>query len=110
LINGSKQNWVFTGVVVITFWLCTGNAVYGQVTKPTVLLRPQRTTILSDDLRGGQKPVLRDQIAGVILETTFNGGSNDDNWNMNSEQIVAITEKARISQSPHPDFTGSAPT
>jgi hypothetical protein len=95
LINGSKQNWVFTGVVVITFWLCTGNAVYGQVTKPTVLLRPQRTTILSagctvsqlqlrfrtgnDDLRGGQKPVLRDQIAGVILETTFNGGSNDDN-------------------------------
>ena len=47
LINGSKQNWVFTGVVVITFWLWTGNAVYGQVNKPTVLLRPQRTTILS---------------------------------------------------------------
>jgi hypothetical protein len=39
------------------------------------------------------QPVPRVQIAGVILETTFSGGANGDNWNMNSVQIVAMTEK-----------------
>jgi len=69
-MNCGRQNWVIKGVVVITCWLWTGNAVHGQATKPTVLLHPQHTTILSagctvsqlrlrfrtgnDDLRGGQ--------------------------------------------------------
>ena len=39
------------------------------------------------------QPVPREQIAEVILETTFAGGFNGDNWNMNSVQITAITGK-----------------
>ena len=39
------------------------------------------------------QPVTREQIASVVLETTFGGGSGGDNWNMNSVQITATTEK-----------------
>src|SRR6267154_975827 len=112
LINGGKQNWVFTGVVVITFWLWTGNAVYGQVTKPTVLLHPQRTTILSagctvsqlqlrfrtgnDDLRGGQNNL---NVEIHFADGTMQGVNNANrgaNWGNNSTNLVTVALKQPI--------------
>lgn len=112
LINGGKQNWVFTGVVVITFWLWTGNAVYGQVTKPTVLLHPQRTTILSagctvtqlqlrfrtgsDDLRGGQNNL---NVEIHFADGTMQGVNNVNrgaNWGNNSTNLVTVALKQPI--------------
>jgi hypothetical protein len=43
------------------------------------------------------QPVPKEQIASVVLETTFAGGYNGDNWNMNSVQINALTEKGSSS-------------
>ncbi|MCU1249633.1 MAG: hypothetical protein JWQ49_2662 [Edaphobacter sp.] len=105
-MNCGRQNWVIKGVVVITCWFWTGNAVHGQVTKPTVLLHPQRTTILSavctvsqlqlrfrtgnDDLRGGQNNLnVEIHFADGTMQVA-NNVNHGANWGNNSTNLVTV--------------------
>ena len=111
-MNCGRQNWVIKGVVVITCWLWTGNAVHGQATKPTVLLHPQHTTILSagctvsqlqlrfrtgnDDLRGGQNNL---NVEIHFADGTMQGANNVNrgaNWGNNSTNLVTVPLKQPI--------------
>jgi hypothetical protein len=112
LMNCSSQNWVIKGMVVITCWLWTGNTVYGQATKPTGLLHPQRTTILSagctvsqlqlrfrtgnDDLRGGQNNL---NVEIHLTDGTMQVANNVNhgaNWGNNSTNLVTVPLKQPV--------------
>ncbi len=100
----AHASWLVAAVVAS----CLGfiHSVNGQVTKPTGLLRPQRTTALSpactvsqlqfrfrtgnDDLRGGQNNLNVEIHFGDGTMQTANNVNHGANWPNNSTKIVSV--------------------
>jgi hypothetical protein len=105
-IKSGNQNWLIAGVAIFACCLLPTCSVSAQVTKPTILLQPQRRTMVSagcavdqlqlrfrtanDDLRGGQNNLnveVHYADGRMQVASNVNHGAN---WGNNSTNVVSV--------------------
>lgn len=112
VMNYRSWKWVVAGAAVVGCWLCSTMTLYGQTTRPTVLLKSRRTTILSpactvsqlqlrfrtgsDDLRGGQNNLnVEVHFADGTMQVAKNV-NHGANWGNNSTNVVTVPLKQPV--------------
>src|SRR3982751_5539836 len=106
VIRRGNRNWLKASMAIVAGCLWLASMVFGQVTKPTILLSPQRTTIAgpgctvnqlqlsfrtaNDDLRGGQNNLnVEVHFADGAMQVA-NNVNRGANWAKNSTNTVSV--------------------
>jgi hypothetical protein len=106
LIRSANGNWLKASMAIVACGLWLASMAFGQVTKPRILLSPQRTTIASagctvnqlqlsfrtanDDLRGGQNNVnVEVHFADGTMQVAINV-NHGANWAKNTTNTVTV--------------------